>query len=443
MMGEMRNSPRLGWYFRLFDFVARERVLKNDLDTRVIHAHLTMVLSTGLIMWSYAIVALNCFVNTTVPARVGVITSLIHLLSPLLFLVTANGALVCSTALMAGLVHQLTFAYFTGGFESHIIGWLPILPLLAGFIMGRHCLVLWTAISTTAIASFFIMQLYGFDFPWLINATGYNWALVLFLFGWLFLIFSTTWVHVSMKDHSEETLKAQGRKIDDLFRVLFHDLANSLGRINIGMSICDKEGNVPSRGVQIIRDAQQSMSDITQNVRRMYAVSKGKAEVDLSPSALNTTVEHLQRMFASEIEKKKLKLIYDFEKNRGLHLIVDPVSFNNQVMGNIFSNAIKFSPPGSAISISAWPVNHHLIAVEIKDFGIGMPEILMKSLFDMNKRTTRSGTEGETGTGFGMHIMKSFVEMYQGQVIVESVDREESLEYSGTSIKLILKGEWN
>ncbi|MES2526175.1 MAG: HAMP domain-containing sensor histidine kinase [Bdellovibrionota bacterium] len=439
----MRNKPALAWYFRIFDFVARERVSKNDLDTRVIHAHLTMVLSTGLLMWSYAVLGLKFFDNTDVPGRVGVIFSLIHLLSPLLFLVTANGAIVCSVALMCGLIHQLTFAYFTGGFESHIIGWLPILPLLAGFIMGRNCLVLWTAISTVAIAAFFFMQINGYDFPFLINHDGYNWALGLFLFGWLFLIFCTTWVHVSMKEFSEETLKAQGRKIDDLFRVLFHDLANSLGRINIGMSICEKEGHVPSRGVQIIRDAQQSMSDITQNVRRMYAVSKGKAEVDLSPCALNSSIEHLQRMFATEIEKKKIKLVYDFEKNRGLHLIVDPVSFNNQVLGNIFSNAIKFSPPGSAISISAWPVNHKLIAVEIKDFGIGMPEILMKSLFDMNKRTTRSGTEGESGTGFGMHIMKSFVEMYQGQVMVESVDREESLEYSGTSIKLILKGEWN
>ncbi len=443
MMGEMRNSPRLRLYFRLFDFVARDRVAKNDLDSRVIHAHLTMVLSTGILMWSYAVLALNCFVDTTVPARVGVIACFIHLLSPLLFRVTANGALVCSTALMAGLVHQLTFAYYTGGFESHILGWLPILPLLAGYIMGRNCLMLWTAISTTAVGTFFIMQINGHDFPWLITADGYNWALGLLLFGWLFLIFCTTWVHVSMKEFSEETLKAQGRKIDDLFRVLFHDLANSLGRINIGVSICDREANVSSRGVQIIRDAHQSMSDITQNVRRMYAVSKGKAEVDLSPCPLNSSIEHLQRMFATEIEKKKIKLNYDFEKNRGLHVIVDPVSFNNQVLGNIFSNAIKFSMTGSEISISAWPVNHHLIAVEIKDSGIGMPEILIRSLFDMKKRTTRSGTDGESGTGFGMHIMRSFVEMYQGQVIVESVDREDSHDHSGTSIKLILKGGWN
>jgi signal transduction histidine kinase len=184
------------------------------------------------------------------------------------------------------------------------------------------------------------------------------------------------------------------------------------------------------------------MMDITQNVRRMYAVSKGKAEVDLSPCSLNSSVQHLQQMFATELEKKGLRLNYDFEKNKGIHLIVDPVSFDNQVMGNIFSNAIKFSHPGGEITISARTVDSKQIAIEVKDSGIGMPVQLMESLFDMNKKTTRSGTSGEKGTGLGMHIMKSFVEMYHGEVIVESVDREVSRD-SGTSIKLILNGEWN
>jgi signal transduction histidine kinase len=438
----MRNSPHLGWYFTLFDFIASEREAKKDLDLRVIHAHLTMVLSTGILMWSYALLAVLSF-STPIPGVVGVVASSVHLLSPLLFRVTANGNVVCGVALAAGLIHQVTFAYFTGGFDSHILLWLPILPLLAGFIEGRKCLLVWTIITTIVFATFFGLHLNGHVFAKLITEDGWHVAQALLMFGWLFIIFCTTWVHVSMKEYSEETLRGQGQKIDDLFRVLFHDLANSLGRINIGMSICEREPNNPStvRGIQIIRDAQGSMTEITQNVRRMYAVSKGKADVDLAPCPLNASVEYLQQMFASEIEKKKLKVHYDFEKNKKLAVLVDTVSFNNQVLGNIFSNAIKFSHPGSTISISSWPVNHQQVAVEIRDSGIGMPEVLMKSLFDMNKRTSRPGTAGESGTGFGMHIMKSFVEMYQGEVHIESADRE-SGKTPGTRIRLILKGGW-
>ncbi len=439
----MRSSPYLGWYFQIYDLVARERLAKNDLDLRVIHAHLSMVLSTGILMWSYAILAALTF-DSPVPGMVGIMASSIHLLSPFIFLVTANASVVCSIAMMAGLVHQLTFAWYTGGFSSHIIMWLPILPLLAGFIAGRRCLIVWTVIDTIAFAVLFSLHLSGYQFPFEISQTGYHWAQGLLLFGWLFIIFCTTWVHVSMKDFSEEILKVQGKKIDDLFRVLFHDLANSLGRINIGMSLCERDDNpsTTTRGLKVISDAQTSMSDITQNVRRMYAVSKGKAEVDLSLSPLNPAIDNIRKIFASEIEKKKITVIYDEAKNQNLSLMVEPVSFSNQVLGNIFSNSLKFSDPGGTITISAWPVNQQMVTIEIKDNGIGMPEVLAQSLFDMNKRTSRQGTAGETGTGFGMHIMKSFVEMYQGQVVVESVDREVDPKKSGTSIRLILKGEW-
>lgn len=438
----MRNSPSLRWYFALFDFVARERVARNDLDSRVIHAHIVMVLSTGVLMWSYAVLAWMTF-STPIPGYVGFSASLIHLFSPLLFLVTADAFLVCAVALGAGMAHQLTFAYFSGGFESCILMWLPILPLLAGFIEGKKSLIFWMALVAIAIGIYLGLHMSGHMFPMLITYHGYQTAQIMLLFGWLFILFCTTWVHVSMKEFSEETLKNQGQKIDDLFRVLFHDLANSLGRINIGMSLCERDQNSPQiqRGLQVIKDASGTMTEITQNVRRMYAVSKGKADVDLSPCPLNSCIEHLQQMFASELEKKKIKLQYDFEKHRGLSVIVDQVSFNNQVLANIFSNAIKFSDPGDTIQITSWPLSNHMVAIEIKDNGIGMPEQLLSSLFDMNKRTSRPGTNGESGTGFGMHIMKSFVEMYQGQIQIESVERT-GKNPSGTSIRLILKGEW-
>lgn len=433
----MRHKNSLCWYFGLFDFVARERVAKNDMDQRVIHAHLTMVLSTSPLMWAYTVLALMSF-STSVPGIIGIFASLVHLLSPFLFRATHSGHVVCAVALGAGLIFQMTFSYFSGGFESCTLAWLPILPLLAGFIEGRKCLIFWTALTALGFATFLGMSLAGHQFPFLITKNGYRLALALLLFGWLFILFCTTWVHVSMKEFSENTLKQQGEKIDALFRVLFHDLANSLGRINIGMSLCEREtnGEATTRGLEIIGDAQASMLEVTQNVRRMYAVSKGKAEVDLSPVLLNSSVDQMKEIFAAQLENKRIKVEYDAEKHQGLSVIVDQVSFNNQVLGNVFSNAIKFSHPGGTIHINCWPVNHHTIALEVKDNGIGMPDALCNSLFDLSKKTSRQGTSGELGTGFGMHIMKSFVEMYQGQVTVEST------EDSGTSIRLFLKGEW-
>src|SRR5690606_16433531 len=124
----------------------------------------------------------------------------------------------------------------------------------------------------------------------------------------------------------------------------------------------------------------------------------------------------------------------DHESHYGITLMVEPVSFKNQVLGNIISNAIKFSHPGGFITVSAKAVNEETFAVEIKDTGIGMPEHILNTLFDMNKKTSRPGTIGESGTGFGLHIMRSFVEMYGGKVEVASQEGK------GTTFGLFLKG---
>jgi signal transduction histidine kinase len=157
-------------------------------------------------------------------------------------------------------------------------------------------------------------------------------------------------------------------------------------------------------------------------------------------TSLNDSVEYLQKIFASELEKKNVRIAYDLDRNRGLHLLVEPVSFKNQVMGNIISNAIKFSHPGGQIEINSYPMNHHYHVVEIRDHGIGMPQALIEHMFDLSKKTSRPGTGGEIGTGFGMHIMKSFMEMYQGQVLIESIEGKDENK-CGTTFRLILKGQ--
>src|SRR5690606_292496 len=128
-----------------------------------------------------------------------------------------------------------------------------------------------------------------------------------------------------------------------------------------------------NRGLEIATQATDAMMEITQNIRKMYAVSKGKANVDLSQVSLNASVEYILKIYHSELEKKQLSLQYNFENNKDLSVIVEPVSFNNQVLGNIISNAIKFSPPGSKISLNAYPVNQNTCKLEIKDEGIGIP----------------------------------------------------------------------
>ena len=426
------------WYLKLYHFVAAERIKQEDLDPRQIHTTLVCVLTTGILMWSYGFLAYFT-IQSSVPGIIGLICSGVHLLAPLLFRISSNSYIISNVFISAGIIHQSSYSYFTGGFNSNILIWFGILPMLGGVICGKKGSITWGAISIFVALSFLYLDVTGHPFPNLISKTGIFWTQALLVFGWIFISTVCVFVYAGLRESTENLLERQGHKIDDLFRVLFHDLANPLGRVNIGLAIAKR--NIPAgesnRGIEIASLAVDSMLEITQNIRRMYAVSRGKANMDLHLTSLCSSVEYIQQFFANELKNKNILLNFDAKKYHAVKLLVEPISFKNQILGNIISNAIKFSPEGGSIQISATIMAPGKISLEIIDCGIGIPSTLIKDLFDLGKKTTRPGTLGETGTGFGMHIMKSFVEMYGGLVEVESIETK------GTTIRLILKGEWS
>lgn len=426
------------WYFKLFNFIAKNRLEKEDLDPRRIHTHTVAVLSTGLLMWAYAFLGYFTM-SSPVPGVVGFLCAATHLLSPLLFRFSANAFMISNIMIGAGMVHQGTFSFYTGGFESDILIWYGILPVLGGVIAGRRAAVFWAILVSAWSAFYLYLHLNGYVFPNVINPTGALIAHAFMVFGWIFLGTCMIYVVLLMNENQEKRLAEQSQRIDDLFRVLFHDLAGPLSRISIGLSISKNESAKEHKehGLDIAMKATDVMLEITQNVRKMYAVSKGRLNNDLSYIPLTDTVEYITRLYSADLDRKNIQIDFDTRKYRGLQFLVEPVSFKNQVLGNIISNAIKFSPLDSKITIRSYHVKDFHV-IEVSDQGIGIPAALQEQLFDITKKTSRPGTLGESGNGFGMHIMKSFVEMYKGKIEIES--REEK---TGTTIRLFLKGQWN
>lgn len=426
------------WYFKIYHFVAKNRLEKEDLDPRRIHTHTVAVLTTGLLMWAYAFLAYFTM-SSPIPGIVGFICASIHLLSPLLFRISNNAFMISNIMLGSGMVHQGVFSFYTGGFESDILIWYGILPVLGGIIAGRRAAVFWSVLVSSWAAFYLFLHLTGYVFPNVISYDGHLIAHAFMVFGWIFLGTCMIYVVLLMNENQEKKLAEQSQRIDDLFRVLFHDLAGPLSRISIGLNIAKNEPMPDSKehGLDIAIKATDVMLEITQNVRKMYAVSKGRLSTDMSYVSLTDTVDYVSRLYAADLEKKHIHLDFDVRKFRGLMVLVEPVSFKNQVLGNAISNAIKFSPPESRILIRCYPTKDFHV-LEVVDQGIGIPQLLQDHLFDITKKTSRLGTSGESGNGFGMHIMKSFMEMYKGKIEIESKDS-----IPGTTIRLFLKARWN
>ena len=118
------------------------------------------------------------------------------------------------------------------------------------------------------------------------------------------------------------------------------------------------------------------------------------------------------------------------------NLLADPTRLN-QVLMNILSNAVKYTPRGGHIrfEVEELPRNEHYAKYRfvVQDDGIGMSEAYQKTLFDPFTREERSGTNKVQGTGLGMAITKNIVDLMGGSISVESATGK------GTRFEVVLE----
>jgi signal transduction histidine kinase len=90
------------------------------------------------------------------------------------------------------------------------------------------------------------------------------------------------------------------------------------------------------------------------------------------------------------------------------------------ILRNLVSNAIKFTPNGGKITIDIKNVNNK-IRLQVIDTGVGMDQKTIRSLFSFKEAKSTKGTEGESGSGLGMHLCKEFVSNNKGEIRIESI----------------------
>lgn len=242
------------------------------------------------------------------------------------------------------------------------------------------------------------------------------------------------------KERAENRLKEDLNKKIYLARqfvhILCHDLKNPLGASKsyfdlIGMVGADRKAHYYK---SIEKNLDRSL-DMIDEVRTLLAVEEGKLKLQLDFVDLEEMLKESLDILAMRIEEKKIEVVLEIEGNH--QVLIEKSSFINSVINNLLTNSIKFSKEGDKIEIKASAKMENVV-LTIRDFGMGMPEVILDKLFDHSAATSRPGTGGESGTGFGMPLVKRFVESYEGSILVESWDIEKHPEEHGTLSKIEL-----
>lgn len=169
------------------------------------------------------------------------------------------------------------------------------------------------------------------------------------------------------------------------------------------------------------------------NMIRELRMSEDKG-ITLQPVSITIALDEAVQLAEQRLLDKKLTITRNAAE---ASVSAERSALINSVIGNILSNAVKFSQPGTAIDITGRTEGgtYHLA---IRDHGIGMPAKIRNHLFDFTKSHSRKGTAGEKGTGFGMPLMRKFVLLFGGAVEVVSRDIAEHPADHGTEFRITL-----
>ena len=173
-----------------------------------------------------------------------------------------------------------------------------------------------------------------------------------------------------------------------------------------------------------INVSSRHLLSLINDVLDMSRIESGKVTIEEADVHLPEVIGDLKTIVQSGIESKKLELHVDTKGVKHEDIVTDKLRLN-QVLLNILSNAIKFTPEGGKISfcVSEKPAedkDHAVYEFRIRDNGIGMSEEFKKTIFDAFTRERTSTVSGIQGTGLGMAITKNIVDMMGGAITVDS-----------------------
>ncbi len=167
-----------------------------------------------------------------------------------------------------------------------------------------------------------------------------------------------------------------------------------------------------------------------------YKTTNGK-NIEITAVSLKQVVEELFFLFEYQLEKKKVSLISP-DQSKDIKVKANKSILIHQILSNIISNAIKFSEKGSSIKLRIQAKSQY-IEILISDKGIGIPKEVLSNIFKHDQDSHRTGTEGETGTGFGIPLAKLFTERLGGYIRVHSKPMGQSQDHGTTFVIGLLK----
>ncbi|OUR95512.1 hypothetical protein A9Q84_16905 [Halobacteriovorax marinus] len=244
------------------------------------------------------------------------------------------------------------------------------------------------------------------------------------------------------KNRLEESVKNKTKELtrvnafnSALLKTVLHDLSNPISLIINQTKMLQKlnlENEKSKRYTDKLNLTAAKMATSINDIRTVFLKQKVDMEMDF---LLNDCFSELLDIYSDKLKEKSIPLHIFNQLPEDTRIKGSRTSFIHSVLSNMLSNAIKFSFHGESITLQA-RLEKNKVVILLSDQGIGMSKELIDKFCKTEVNISTLGTDGEVGTGLGLHQLRFYTEEMGGTLDVESKLKSLNSHNHGTKIKL-------
>ncbi len=221
-------------------------------------------------------------------------------------------------------------------------------------------------------------------------------------------------------------LKEVDKMKDDFISMASHELRAPITAIRgyLSLFLEDAFGKLEDKPKSILKTTfaiATHLAGLVEDLLDVSRIEQGRMKMDLEPVQSEDLVQEVVEQLHFEAEKKKLA--FEFRRpSQPLPKIEIDKSRLKQVLINLCSNAIKYTPSGS-VTVTEELKDGESVEIKVTDTGLGMSPEAREKLFQKFYRVKTDDTRDIPGTGLGLWITKQIVELMKGRIYVDSIEK--------------------
>jgi signal transduction histidine kinase len=221
-----------------------------------------------------------------------------------------------------------------------------------------------------------------------------------------------------------EAAEAASRLRSEFLATISHELLTPLTYV-IGMSstlLRWSFGELSQRQrdyLQTIHDSGEHLQDMINDILDLSQIEAGKAVLNITEFSLVNIAQSTVNALKEKATSQRINLNVDVQLNPQQDIFTADVRRVQQIVWNLLTNAIKFTPEGGNVTLRLW-VENETAVFQVEDTGIGIPEEQLSLLFEKFHQLETPYRRRYGGTGLGLALTKQLVELHRGRIEVES-----------------------